>query len=340
MAQFSPSLKVFSETIEAIYDCALNPGRWRETLRLMGQLTHSTHVAVGTMDYIQKQMLNTVEYGYDPAYLKTNLEKYSVNPVLVLSHKAPIGAPYTLPMLGVLENYRKSEFYNSWIKPQRFGDLAGLNGLRSGGRVAALIAHRTLPQPDYGKRELQLMARLSPHICRTFAISDALGLKAIAAQAFEATLNSLATAVYLADRGGHVVFMNRAAEEQIKSSNVLRIFNTRLAPVSHVARTAMDVAIATAIANEAATAPGGTTLALPGSNGGGLLATVLPLDRGQRRDVSRSFAAAVAVFVQDPAISPTYPGKAFAKLYGLTGAELRVHLAMVPVLASRMLRPC
>ena len=132
-----------------------------------------------------------------------------------------------------------------------------------------------------------------------------------------------------------IVFMNRAAEEQIKSSNVLRIFNTRLAPVSHVARTAMDVAIATAIANEAATAPGGTTLALPGSNGGGLLATVLPLDRGQRRDVSRAFAAAVAVFVQDPAISPTYPGKAFAKLYGLTGAELRVHLAMVPGLGVK-----
>jgi DNA-binding CsgD family transcriptional regulator len=85
---------------------------------------------------------------------------------------------------------------------------------------------------------------------------------------------------------------------------------------------------------EAAAPTGGITLALPDSRGG-LVATILPLDRGQRRGVSGPFAAAAAVFVQDPVVDPLYAGEAFAKLYGLTGAELRVLLAMAPGLGVK-----
>lgn len=129
--------------------------------------------------------------------------------------------------------------------------------------------------------------------------------------------------------------MNRAAEDQIKSSNVLRILNGRLIPVSNSARAAMDATIAVAITNETAPPAGGTTLPLPGGDSAGLLATILPLDRGQRHAVTGPLGAAAAIFVQDPTVEPTYPGEAFAKLYGLTGAELRVLLAMAPGLGVK-----
>src|SRR5262245_57174747 len=161
------------------------------------------------------------------------------------------------------------------------------------------------------------------------------GLRSITAQALEATLDGLATGVYLTDRSGRIVFMNRAAEDQIKSSKVLRILNSRLMPVSESARAAMDAAIAGAITNETQAPAGGTTLALPGGDSAGLLATILPLARGQRHGVSGPLGAAAAIFVQDPTVEPTYPGEAFAKLHGLTGAELRVLLAMAPGLGVK-----
>ena len=68
------------------------------------------------------------------------------------------------------------------------------------------------------------------------------------------------------------------------------------------------------------------TLALPAGEGAGLVATVLPLGRGERRNVCGAFAAMAAIFVQDPVVVPPFPGEAFAKLYGLTGGELRVLL--------------
>ena len=58
----------------------------------------------------------------------------------------------------------------------------------------------------------------------------------------------------------------------------------------------------------------------------------LPLTRGNRCSFS---GLAVAIFVQDPEVAPAYPGEAFAKLYGLTGAELRVLLALAPGLSVK-----
>ena len=48
-----------------------------------------------------------------------------------------------------------------------------------------------------------------------------------------------------------------------------------------------------------------------------------------------AFAAMAAIFVQDPIVMPPFPGEAFAKLYGLTGSELRVLLAMAPGLSVK-----
>jgi len=141
--------------------------------------------------------------------------------------------------------------------------------------------------------------------------------------------------VYLADCEGRVVYMNRAAERQIKTGSALRIVSNRLAPVNHEARAAMTAGIAGAIADEAATPTTGITVALPDTDRAGLVATILPLDRGRRHALSAPIAAVTAVFVQDPSVTPSYPGEAFAKLYGLTGAELRVLLAMAPGLGVR-----
>ena len=63
------------------------------------------------------------------------------------------------------------------------------------------------------------------------AIADVLNLTSIRSAALEAMLNALAASVYLADRDGRIVYMNRAAERQVVTGNVIRIANGRLAPV-------------------------------------------------------------------------------------------------------------
>jgi DNA-binding CsgD family transcriptional regulator len=166
------------------------------------------------------------------------------------------------------------------------------------------------------------------------AISDALNLTTIRSNALEATLNGLTSGVYLTDRQGRIVYMNRAAEHQVDTGNAIRVANNHLSPIDHKARLALDRAIDEATGDEADLPTSDFTIALPAGDNAGLIATVLPLARGERQ--SGAFSGMVAIFVQDPILMPPFiPGQAFAELYGLTTSELRVLLAMAPGLSVK-----
>jgi DNA-binding CsgD family transcriptional regulator len=165
------------------------------------------------------------------------------------------------------------------------------------------------------------------------AISDALNFTTIHSEALEATLNAFTTGVYLADRQGRIVYMNCAAERQVRTSNAIRVANNHLVPIDHKARLALDRAIDEALRDEADLPTSGVTIALPAGDNAGLIATLLPLASGERQ--SGAFSGMVAIFVQDPIVMPSFPGQAFAELYGLTRSELRVLIAMVPGLSVK-----
>jgi DNA-binding CsgD family transcriptional regulator/PAS domain-containing protein len=165
------------------------------------------------------------------------------------------------------------------------------------------------------------------------AISNALNLTTVRSNALEATLNAFTSGVYLTDRHGQIIYMNRAAEHQISAGNAIRVENSHLSPIDRKARLALDRAINEATGDEADRPIGGFTIALAAGDNAGLIATVLPLARGEPQ--SGAFAGMVAIFVQDPTVMPSFPEQAFAELYGLTRSELRVLLAMVPGLSVK-----
>ena len=129
-------------------------------------------------------------------------------------------------------SYSKADFIKEWAKPQGLHDVVGVKVLHTEQRQGFFTADRFVSQPRYGEREVRLLTLLSPHVCRAVAISDVLNLKTIRSEALEAALNALSSAVYLTDRHARVVFMNRTAERQVKTSNALRIENNRLMPLT------------------------------------------------------------------------------------------------------------
>jgi DNA-binding CsgD family transcriptional regulator len=130
--------------------------------------------------------------------------------------------------------------------------------------------------------------------------------------------------------------MNAAAECQIRTGNSIRIVNNRVCPADPATRAALSKAIDEAARDDIDKDVSEYSLAIPDVDGGpGYVATLLPVDRGQRRDIIAPFAASVAVFTQDPVQAPLMPGEAFARLYGLTGGELRVVLALAQGLGAK-----
>jgi DNA-binding CsgD family transcriptional regulator/PAS domain-containing protein len=168
---------------------------------------------------------------------------------------------------------------------------------------------------------------------QSVALANALNLTTMHSEALEATLNALNSGVYLADRNGQIVYMNRAAKRQVDTGSVIRITNGRLTPIDHKASLTLTKAIDEATRQGSDLLPSGSTIALPANRG--LIATIFPLARGEHASAHGGVAGMVAIFVQDPISMPPLAGEAFAGLYGLTTSELRVLLAMAPGLSVK-----
>lgn len=323
--------QALSETIGAIYDCALDPLLWVPTCRKIAELCQSTAGGICVHDMRQVQNDQLFVFGYEPDFLEKLGQNYAHTPMAAADVVADVGQVSALSMDDPGELV-ESRFYQEVLRPHGLQDIMWFPALRTGGRMASMHASRT-EKPHYQPLELNLFKLLSPHVCRALTISDALDIRVLKSEVLEKTLDLLAVGVFLTARDGRVVYMNEAAERQIKTGNAVRVVNNRLSPTDAAARGALGKIIDEASRDEADES--GYTLAIPDVGGAGYIATLMPINRGRRSGILAPLAASVAVFMKDPAEAPMMPGEAFARLYKLTGGELRVLMALAQGLGAK-----
>lgn len=325
--------QALSDTIGAIYDCALDPQQWPATCRTIASLCESTAGGICVHDLLHLQNDQLFVFGYDQQFLEKLGQNYATSPMAASDIVANVGDVKALSIED--RALDESRFFRDVLKQFQLQDILWFPALRTGGRMASMHASRGEKAPRYGEREIGLFKLLAPHVCRALAISDAFDIKTLHSQMLERTLDGLVSGVYLTARDGRVVYMNAAAERQVKAGTSIRIVNDRISPINLGARAALTRAIDRASRGESDTDLSEYSLAIPDVGGVGVVATLLPVDRGRRCDIVASFSASVAVFTKDPVEAPLMPGEAFARLYGLTGAELRVLLALAQGMGAK-----
>lgn len=330
------SAQALSEAIGAIYDCAVYPDHWPEAMRRVVELTSSAAMGMGIIDHKQKHNVRLYEYGYEEDDLKLYYSKYAaMNPAFVARLMFPVGEPITGEMLLDEQEFLDSRVYREFLQPRGFRYGATIELLRTKQRSVGTALMRKDAQGAFSSADVALLRLLSPHLCRAFTIADVLDLRTLQSDMLEATLDALATGVYLVAREGNIVYMNAAAERQARMGDALRVVNNRLLPTDPKARAELGRIIGEVSREETGDGPSGHSLAFPSASGAGYVATVLPLERGRRRSIMAPFAASAAVFAQDPERTPPMPGEAFANLYRLTCGELRVLLTLAQGLGAK-----
>jgi DNA-binding CsgD family transcriptional regulator len=315
-----------SELIGAIYDCSLDPQRWAATCEMIAQRCDSAAGGICVHDLKQTQNDQLYVFGYEPEFLQKLGAGYAESPMAAADVLSALGEVSALSM----ERFHlyDSGFYREVLQPHGVLDIMWFPALRSGGRMASLHASRSDKSLHYQQSDLALFKLLAPHVCRALAISDALDIQVLNSDVLKRTLDGLAAGVFLAARDGHVVYMNTAAERQVRSGTAMRLVNNRLSPVYPAARAALTQAIQDSGREGADMHAKDHAIGIPDGTGGGYVATLLPIADGRRAGILAPFAASVAVFMQDPVQPPLMPGEAFGRLHGLTGGELRVLMAL------------
>ena len=147
------SAQALSDTIGAIYDCALDPSRWKDAFRRIVQLCDSTAGGMCIHDFTNLQNDTLFEYGYpaewSPQYQKLHLQsQFSAIPSV-----CDVGEVTTLLTHVSESELVESRFYRDVLKPYGYFDFIALMALRSGNRLASVHACRMEDAPRYGDRD-------------------------------------------------------------------------------------------------------------------------------------------------------------------------------------------
>jgi DNA-binding CsgD family transcriptional regulator/PAS domain-containing protein len=322
-----------SDIIGSIYDSAVDPAHWPEALEGACGLIGATLGSIGLLDTQKRTIDLNMNWGGDPYWMRLLEEKYSaIMPLWEAGLTAPIGEPESTRMmverLGMDEReVRSHPFFTEWAAFAGLFDVAATTVMRTGSRFAAFLLYTPPTRDVVGPRDLAAVKLLVPHIRRAVMISNLLDVRSIATATFEATLDTLVTAVVLVDSGAAIVHANRAAQALLGAGAPILVQRGMLSSHDPSATAALRDAIGRAAANESSLGFGGIGVPLRHRDDALLsapsIAHVLPLTSGALRP-DLSMGAAAAVFITPASENPPPPFEALAALYDLTPTEARV----------------
>ena len=213
-----------------------------------------------------------------------------------------------------------NRYYKDWMVPNGYHDVLAALMVKNERNFGGLAMTRSIGQPRFGSRDRDNVRLIAPHIRRALRFSDMIDQRVIERNRLAEIIDGLATPVVIIDERGNLVHANRAGSQLLENGDAVLLEKNVLTAAGHPA--GRDP-LAQAMVSGSRIAQ---SVALPKRRGGSLIASFLLL-ADTSGAASRS-SSHVAVFFHDPDREFQLPGEALAKLYKLTGAELRLLLAL------------
>ena len=319
------SVGAFSALVESIYDCSFDPSNWPRAL-------------AGVADYLKCSTARLFLFNNEPQVNgfgssvgldhhfneKFDSDLETLNSIKFGFVVAHLDAPLTLDEILGSNGGRDvngnaqldNRYYKEWMLPHGYHDVLAALMVKNERNFGGLAMTRSLGQPRFTSRDRDNVRLIAPHIRRALKFSDLIDQKVIERNRLAEIIDSLATPVVIIDGSANLVHSNHTALQLIASGDVVLVEHNSLVTAAH---SASKDALAQALISGLRMAQ---SMALRKRHGGDLIASFLPL-----AGISGG-AAHAAIFFHDPDRAFQLPGEALAKLYRLTGAELRLLLAL------------
>jgi DNA-binding NarL/FixJ family response regulator len=320
--------KVLSALIATIYDAALDPELWPAALGGIRDFVRGCAANFYWQD-VSKENAGVFHcVGIDPAHLEAYFQTYTkLNPLYPAAAFFTPGQVFGSDAILPYPEFTQTRFYREWMRPQGMIDSVAVNLEKTVTSVAALAVIRGERDgviDDEARRRLQLVV---PHMLRASSIGHVIAGHIRGKAALTDALDRLAGAVFLVDAAGRTVFANEAADALLSSGKLLRNGPRGLIATDPVANRALQYALGTSGREEFDSI--GTAILLGSGQNERWLAHLLPLTSGARQESAARHSAVAAVFVRKASLEVPSPLETVARLYKLTGSEVRVLHAIV-----------
>ncbi|MDG3580656.1 MULTISPECIES: helix-turn-helix transcriptional regulator [Rhizobiaceae] len=316
-----------SALIGDIYACTLNPAHWPEAMRaICRELDLSTGV-ISVISLEDGQPVLAAATGFEQPWLEKVffysqelLDIWGGEPTI---RNLPLDEPAVLSDVNpsAITGETAHPFHVSFHQPQGIVDAIAVGLTRDGTSIGSIGFNRHRDFGLIGKREIEVMRLLLPHLQRAATITRVIDGHMSAAADFRSVLKSLSVPIMLVTADLRVLHTNDAATMLKQSQTAFTVQAGKIAFTSSFTQRALEFALHSTRISDAI--PAGDPFGIPLGAGDEALRSlhILPLKREKLGpDGGECFALLFAPLT----VSSESAGKAIAALFGLTEAERRV----------------
>jgi DNA-binding CsgD family transcriptional regulator len=319
-----------SKAVGDIYDAVLDPDLWPLALTGILQFVGGKAANFFWQDLSKERAGVFHSVGIDPVFLQSYFDIYTrFNPFYPAAAYFPPGEVFGSPEILPMSELIQTRFYNEWLKPQGLADTLAVNLEKSAKSVAALAiiwADEDGLVDESARRRLRLIV---PHMMRASSISQVVAEHLRGNVALGAALDQIAAGVFLVDGAGRLVFANEPARNLLTTGDLLRDGPLGLAAIDQNANRALQSALTALGRSVIKSTASAILLKVEGHER--WMAHVLPLNSSKGPRPAVGYSAVAAIFVRKAAIETASALETVARLYRLTGSELRVLSAVLEI---------
>jgi DNA-binding CsgD family transcriptional regulator len=313
------------ELLGPIYDCAINPDMWPQTLRRIADALDCQNGHIFLLDAKLQKFLLSISCGIPDEWLARQAdhvveldERVREPEVIALPQDEPFIASRDFSE----EVLATSRYINEWARPQGLVDAAQLHFLRTVTRLGAAGFGRHESVGTFEGPAVELVRQLAPHLRRSLQISDLLEMKSIQNEVMTTALDRISAATIIVDTGERVVHASEKARKLLDEGITINLSHNRLTTPDRRAASRLSDALRAATGVGEGSALSYFGVRLPGRDDVPCLAHVMPLLGTMAR--SRVGARATAAVFITEADSTPLRVECLAAAFELTPAELNV----------------
>ena len=314
--------QLLSELIGSIYDCALDPERWDQTLSELRQAFRSGGTGLALMDRRRGRMLVRKYAGAEDLGWQELDAKHGPEVLRMLSRFVLETPPDKPHVVSRLPQHYPLPFFSAELKPRGFVDVMTCFLSHTPAHLSYIGIGQLGDHGVFTDREITLGGLLLPHLRRSVTISALLDARAVEKARLAETLDAFKCGVVLTNRSSAILHANRSAERMMRHGGPIRGIRGVLQAKMPAASRELRSAITLAVEDETTLGKTGLAIRVSPDDEPAQYAHVLPLAGGDLRTRLKPEAAA-AVFVS-AAADEVEGAEAMAAAFSLTSAETRL----------------
>jgi DNA-binding CsgD family transcriptional regulator/PAS domain-containing protein len=316
------SRQAFSDLIGSIYDCALDPSRWDQTLADVRDALDCHILGLALTDLRHHRFLLNKTIGVEPYQLSKHLPEIHAVLSEALASWPSLDEPHVHSRHVPPQYNETSPHFQEFVKPSGTLDMMTLFLMRTPMHLSLFGVGRNERQGIITDREIELGKLLLPHLRRAVTISNVVDIRTIEGARMAEALDALRCAVLLTNENGTILHANRGAEHMLDKGGPIQSVQGILQATAPSAASELRSALGLAARKEASIGKTGLAIRLTEPDLPPILAHVLPLTGSAFRTRLQP-AAVAAVFIGAPPDAQD-GADTVALAFGLTPAETRV----------------